>query len=354
MVDARTVSTKVTGLLEYVDELVLVHPFVNANGVRPEFSPVDHPEQFREQTLRSVFLLMVLEPGITDGRIHLVPDPLDYDAGFRNEIMAIAERNGDEVRMGPIDKKLAQTLGHDEMMRAIKRLPPTELKAYIKRRIPSDAPQMTEAVIDSIVNLWKKEIEEDPLALLDPLRSDEPGEFRILKGFARETGLFVATLTGSMIYTDSDTQWERLHENDGVNQYELDPETEAVARCLDHFYIEVPTLSYYHEVEPSGASEVRALLRRVAVALREGVKFDANVQVTEAQLHPLEGESLKYKLRASAPRNGFQRTDVSRLVLTFGRLDDVAPVQLGLFLEPISQNGEAHETSTDSSAASES
>ncbi|MET3140233.1 hypothetical protein AAKU61_004622 [Undibacterium sp. GrIS 1.2] len=89
MMDARTLLKKITGMLAYVDELVLVHPFVNANGVRPEFSPIYHPEQFRDQTLRSVFLLMVLEPGIRAGRIHLVPDPLDYDAGFRDEIVSV-------------------------------------------------------------------------------------------------------------------------------------------------------------------------------------------------------------------------------------------------------------------------
>ncbi len=31
--------------------------------------------------------------------------------------------------------------------------------------------------------------------------------------------------------------------------------------------------------------------------------------------------------------NGFQRSDVSRLVLTFGRLQGVAPVRLAIFLE---------------------
>lgn len=357
MMDARTISTKVTGMLAYVDELVLVHPFLNANGVRPDFSPVRHPEQFRDQTLRNVFLLMVLEPGIRAGRIHLVPDPLDYDAGFRNEIMSIAERSGDEVKLGPIDKALSRTLGHDEMMRAIKRLPPAELKVYIKRRIPKDSEQLTEAEIDSVVSLWKKEIEEDPLTLLDPLRSSgEGGEFKILKGFARETGLYVATLTGSIVYTDSDTQWARLHETDGVHRYEPDPATEEAIRCLDNLYIKVPTLTYYHQVEPSGASETRALLRRVAVALRAGVALDVDAKATAGEAHPPEEEGLLiYKLRSSVPLNGFQRTDVSRLVLTFGRLDDVVPVQLGLFLEPVSQAEDMQEASwpVDSPATSD-
>jgi hypothetical protein len=345
--DARTLSTTVTGMLAYVDELVLVHPFLNANGLRPKFSPVHNPALFRDQTLRNVFLLMVLEPDIRAGRIHLVPDPLDYDAGFRNEIKAIAERSGDQVNLGPIDEALSEALCHDEMMRAVKRLPPAELKAYIKRRIPRDTEQLTEAAIDMIVGRWKQEIEDDPLALLDSLcSSGEDGEFKTLKGFARETGLYVATLTGSIVYTDSDTQWARLHETDGVHLYESDPGAEEAVRCLDRLYIQVPTLTYHHQIEPSGASETRALLRRVAVALREGEALDVDAQATAAEAHqPEEEGSLIRKLRSSVPLNGFQRTDVSRLVLTFGRLEDVVPVRLGLFLEPVLQAGHMQEAS---------
>lgn len=109
-------------------------------------------------------------------------------------------------------------------------------------------------------------------------------------------------------------------------------------------YINLPTLTYHHQVEPSGASETRGFFRRVAIALRAGVALDVDTQTAAAETHPTEAEgSLIYKLRSSVPLNGFQRTDVSRLVLTFGRLEDVVPVQLGLFLEPVSQSGQMQE-----------
>ena len=43
---------------------------------------------------------------------------------------------------------------------------------------------------------------------------------------------------------------------------------------------------------------------------------------------------MTYDVRASAPAGGFLRTDVSRLVLTFGRTEDVDPVRLAIFLKP--------------------
>lgn len=336
MVDARTISTKVTGMLPYFDELVLVHPFVNANGVRPKFSPIHQPAQFREQTLRSVFTLMLLEPAIRSGRVHLVPDPIDYDAGFRDEIMAITDQTADKTELGPIDEAFARALGHDEMMRVIKRLPPAEMKAYLKQRVPDDSQELTDADIDSVVRLWKRDIEEDPFALFDPPSlSDEGGEFKIFKGFGREAGLFVATLTGSFVYTDSDTHWVRLHESDGIHFYEPDPAAEAAVRLMDGRDIEVPTLTYHHRVEPAAANETRVLLRDVALALRPGVALQASAPVSAAASPPGDEGLLTFKVRASVPLGGFQRTDVSRLVLTFGRIDDVAPVRLALFLQSI-------------------
>ncbi|MGX9700548.1 hypothetical protein ACWYXK_26630 [Janthinobacterium lividum] len=334
MVDARTLATKVTSMLAYVDELILVHPFANANSIREEFSPLHNPAKYRPQTLRSVFMLMVLEPAIRAGRIHLVPDPLDYDAGFRDEIKAITGRLDEEVKLGPIDEALSRTFMRDEMMRAVKRLPPAEIKAYIKQHLLEDLEPLTETDIDSVVESWKQEIEEDPLALLHPLgSSDAGGELHLLKGFARETGLFVATLTGSIVYTDSDTQWARLHDTDGVRHYGQDPTAGDVVRSLDNLPIEVSTSTYYHQVEPFGSGETRELLRRVAIALRAGVVPDTTGEVPK----PQRDGSPTYRLQSSVPLNGFQRTDVSRLVLTFGRLEDVVPVQLGLFLDPVLQ-----------------
>ncbi|HSD39476.1 MAG TPA: DUF4238 domain-containing protein [Rhodocyclaceae bacterium] len=343
MTDARTASN-VVGMLAYIDELVLVHPFVNANGVRPEFSPTHHPAKFREQTLRSVFLLLILEPYIRDGRVHLIPDPLDYDAGFRGEIMGIAEDSSlDEVELGPIDKALADAFSRDEMMRVIKRLPPSNMKAYIAQHSPEES----EATIDAVVRIWKEELESDPLALLDPPPSSEAGgEFKILKGFARETGLFIATLTGSFIYTDSDTNWRRLHETDGVRRYEEDPLSADVVRHMGNLKIEVPTLTYEHQVEPPGAAGIREFFRDIVRALRTTTALDVGAPAVVEEWASSPEQGLRpYKLQASMPVKGFQRTDVSRLVLTFGRLDDVAPVRLAVFLDPVTKTSGVRDSS---------
>ncbi|MDF9775381.1 DUF4238 domain-containing protein [Pseudomonas baetica] len=338
MTDARTLSAKITGMLAYMDELVVAHPFINANAVRKEFSPLHQPASYRAQTLQNIFALLVLEPAIREGRIHLVPDPSDFDCDFRSEIMAINDRAGGEVEIGPSDKAMVRGLGREEMMRAIKRLSSNEMKNYIRRLDPTGSKGLTDAGIDSVVKTWRAEVERDPLALLTPVpQKTQHGEFKIMKGFARETGLYVATLTGAFVYTDSDTQWARLHQTDGVHRYEEDPAAKEIAAQLELKQIQVPTLTYYHESLPKDSDTIRALLREVAMALRKGATFE--VGATAAEREPTNAtreaeQLLTFNLRASIPAGGFQRTDVTRLLMTFGRMEDVPPVRLALFFEP--------------------
>lgn len=339
MTDERTLSERVTGMLAYVDELIVVHPFINANAVRKEFSPVHQPASYRDQTLRNVFALLVLERAILAGRVHLIPDPLDFNPGFRKEIMAITDGTVGKVELGPLDKAKTRELERDEMMRFIKRLPPDEMKAYLRSHVPPGSKELTDADIDAVVIAWREDVERDPMALLTPPPTvGQGGEFRMMKSFAREAGLYVATLTGAFVYTDSDTQWERLHQTDGVHRYEQDPAAEKVLGRLTALRIKVPSPTYHHESEPEGASTTRAFLRTVVMALRAGTSLDAALMMVEPAVEPTpEDEMLPTcGLRASIPVAGFQRTDVSRLVLTFGRLEDVPPVRLALFVEPIS------------------
>lgn len=339
MTDASTVCALVVGMLAYVDEVIAVHPFINANGVRPEFSPIEQPAQHRNQTLRNVFTMLVLEPFIAAGRLHLIPDPLDYDAGFRQEIFSITKQFEGKGGLGPLDKKYAETLSKDELMRYIKRLPLDDLKAQLLRTIPEGKVRLTEDEMDSVVRLWKKELEDDPLALLEPLGSSgTSGELRFMKGFSRETGLFIATLTGAFVYTNSDTMWTRLHHTDGVHFYESDPASAKAIGYLDGRHVQVPAQLLGHPVESAFADSIREQLRKISLALFHGKSMDIEAPKGDSADSSLDDNELRtFKLRTSMPLNGFRRTDVLRLVLTFGRLQDVSPVRLAIFLEPVLQ-----------------
>ncbi|HTE41869.1 MAG TPA: DUF4238 domain-containing protein, partial [Steroidobacteraceae bacterium] len=103
LVDPRTIAASVTSWLAYFDEIIIVHPFPNPSYMRPEFSPTHSPAQHKSQTLKNVSLLLSLMPLIEAGLIHLVPDPMEFNAEFRQRIMAMAESRGAGFKLDKTD-----------------------------------------------------------------------------------------------------------------------------------------------------------------------------------------------------------------------------------------------------------
>lgn len=343
-VDPRTLNTSVSGLLAYFDELVLSHPFVNSHGVRPEYSPIKSPARYKEQTLRNVYALLILEPFIRAGRIHLVPDPVDYDEGFRQEILDIVDSLRSEANeLGPNDRAMADAMSRDMYLRAIRRLPPDRMRAFFKQQTAGARDEFSDDDIEAAVVGFLRQNEEDDLALLQPIAtSREGGELQMMKGFGRETGLYVASLTGSFIYTASEMHCDRLHRSDGVREYLPDPEEAAAVEDLGRLTLEVPEDFYVHPAEPRNAQVDRRLIREIALALSRGDKWKPNAtsETQGAPAQPSSYTTIKLGVVASVPLGGFLRTDVSRLVLTFGRTVDVTPVRLVLLVRPRTERSE--------------
>ena len=63
----------------YADQIIIVNPFDNPNLMADKFNPVIHPEEWRIQTLRLVFHLMLLAPWIEAGLVVLIPDRGDFN-----------------------------------------------------------------------------------------------------------------------------------------------------------------------------------------------------------------------------------------------------------------------------------
>lgn len=330
LVDARTLQLNVAGVLPYFDEIVMAHPFINAKGVRPEFSPITTPHKFKEQTLRNVFILLLFEDAIDEGRIHLIPDPLDYNEGYREEIKSIIEPDNQSLKWSSNDEWLIEKLIADERMQMIKRLPEKDLRAYVRSKIPDIAG----SVLDATVERLKRELEDDPLALLQsPRRGEEEGNYLTQKAFARETGLFIATLTGSVVVVDSDAVWHRLHEADGTHVIEQDDEWQLAMSPLTQVDLHLPEETIGHTTEPPNAIPVRRALQAIAQALWKGQRPRNDVCLAVNFPSVGDDETFAVTLEPSIPVGGFRRRDVTRLLLTFGAGDDWRPVPLALLLK---------------------
>ena len=339
--DPRTVETTILGCLPYFDEVVLAHPFLNASN-KAEFSPTRSPSQHKTQTLKNVLLLLILEPYIGSGYVHLIPDPGDFNPQFGMSAIQMARERAADWKPGPQSRNPLNALAKDDHHRYLCQLPEGSLGRFFR----SHAPEPSDAEIESAIGDMKWERASDPNALLQPVEPGDAGaQFLYIKGYGLEAAMYLATLTGSSIYTEA-SYWQQLH----MHAMQADPMADSVwipvveaLRAVD-FPIDMsaPTLL---EVRRAGRfGGMRAAMRRFAEAVRQPAgpprPDQIALQFTKAA-QALNGEwadvpralPLIGNAELSAPTGGFERNDVRRLLLTFGRAKSVHPIPFAMLIK---------------------
>lgn len=345
VVDPRTVVTNVLAWLPYFDEIVILNPFVNGALLKPEFSPTKAPGSFKAQTLKNAFLLLMLEPFIRLGIVHLVPDPGDFNFDFQRAILKMArERAGDE-ELDDCDLETLGKFGREDYMRAIRALPAESLR----RIIANSAPQTSEAEIDGIVEYLKRQHEDDPFAVLQPI-PQKGGSFQIMKSFNLELGLFVAQLTGSVLYTDLQFHWRHIHQSRDITGRLVE------SKSWPHF---APVVDRVRGISFLLSTDLEALVRTRADRRLEDVRSNLGNVVRLARLGDLASRNeikdvvgafhrtrknirrewmsgnehderplFVGKVELSIPNPGIERTTVNRMLVTFAPGRQVTPVPM--------------------------
>ncbi len=199
LVDPRTIVATVLGWLRYFDEIIVPGPFVHFARIKPEFSPVESPSKFKEQTIRNVLLLFTLAPFIEKGLVHLVPDPMDFSFSLREEILSIGRQKSEFVRPEDLNEGLIRRLQRDDMKRILGRLPDDALR----RQLRLATPDLDDATLEDVIKHIRDSHIKDPLSLIQPLLPGEEGaQFRQMRGINFELAVFLSQLTGAAIYTD--------------------------------------------------------------------------------------------------------------------------------------------------------
>jgi hypothetical protein len=329
--DPRALPLHTTAWLSYFDELILPHPFLNAARLKPEYSPSASPRKFREQTLHNVFMLLALEPHIFAGTVHLLPDPADLDDTYRQEVWPMAEARAKELQFSDEDEQFIKALSRDKFMRSIKRLPDGDLLAFLQR----DGPIIPADELSAVIALWKRELQEDPLALLQPIEPGEAGaQVQTTKSFNLETAMFLASLSGSLLYSDMDVMWNQICEPDGERRFDT-------ASAWGEVLQQVGSLDF--PLYPNGPSAVeslpavhqlRSLIQTLVSCATERSSPDQVQRLVHAYAEDQTAKQERHvphligRLQLAVPQEGFMRNEVVRLLLTFGRAIDARPISL--------------------------
>ena len=350
--DPRTISVSVISALAYFDEIFVVNPFPNPAYIAQEHSPTKSPARHKSQLLKNVFVLQLLEPFINAGIVHLVPDPLEYNADFRRSLMAAIEARTASWEMKKEEMKRGEALAQDEFWRLMLRRPEDQLRREMQAANPGIGAELREHTVTAA----KQELANDPLALLQPISGGEGGaELQILRGMSLELALFVAHLTGAAIYTDERGSWRQLHEHTGAATesgrrsrwaplsekltsltlaFEADPQINGeirssgklgrVRRIFRQIWSAMP-------MQGDGV-DVKATATRLAAALesaseRAGMEWDA----CDAESGP--PARFRGRFVCSAPEKGFRLNSVYRHLITSGRTNYLSSVPIAFFLE---------------------
>jgi hypothetical protein len=346
LVDARTITYSVTSWLQYFDEIVAIHPFSNARTIRPEYSPIESPEKHKTQTLKNVMLLLVLQPFIERGLIHLVPDPMEFNAAIRQTILSLGKEYRSS-RPSPLkqDPEL-EALARDDFQRSLLRLSESALRDMIR----DSAPDMSKEKLDGVVDYMRRKRAKDPLALLQD-GFEKNGELMMQRGISIPIGLFLAHLTGAVPYSDLNTWWGHLQDFATQNKADENATSGPIVEALksaslifgvDHnFVLAARDLASVTSLRCAIRSSYKSLseeqpdaaqIDQQAFELAENARLAAEEALKLAGSFPTSAFWLR-SMNCIAPAHGLSMRQAHRLLIAFGNGRHAAKIPFALLGE---------------------
>jgi uncharacterized protein YchJ len=332
--DPRTMGESIISLVPLFDQVLVLNPFLNPRHIAPDANPLQHPVAHKQQMLKNIAFLFELGALIEANKVVLVPDPGDFNAAFRQSMHVIAQQRTAGWEMSEEHLAEYRWLGEDDFRRSLRQLSPKALA----ERLKDAGTELSDEMLAEMVDYLRKEAEDDPLALLQPLQpGKDNGHFHILRGVNLELALYLAQVTGAIPVTDSGALWEHLHLHTRASR-DLDGEAERTR------FMAVSYRGYLHPDDALAASGLPSalFLRKVLLAtqlpLEELVPVPTRLQATGAvfQAAPLDlgadathpGLVAPMQLTLSMPSAGFASATAQRLNVAFGR--DHAPLRIPL------------------------
>jgi len=100
----------------YADQIVIINPFDNPNVMAEKFNPIYHPGEWKLQTIRLVYHLLLLAPWVEAGLVILIPDPGEFDRQLRVKTWALAATRLKGWKASDEDLDLSATKQRDKKM----------------------------------------------------------------------------------------------------------------------------------------------------------------------------------------------------------------------------------------------
>ncbi|WP_299346513.1 DUF4238 domain-containing protein [uncultured Maritalea sp.] len=203
----KLISEFALGASVYFGEIIMQHPFINPMSLAKDKRPTEDPHAYRGEVLKSLLAFLSIFPLVEAGRVHLIPDPWDFDLHLRNQTMRMAEARRAQFSFNPKDDARMKAIFDEDLDRMMLGLPNEALLSQLAQAPGSEQFTDPEQVLEYIAQVKLA----DPLAVLQENSVGTGGQFDIIKLIPNfEMSMYLAQATGAQILTDSPFRWKEL------------------------------------------------------------------------------------------------------------------------------------------------
>jgi hypothetical protein len=188
----------------YADQILLTNPFQNPNNIAEKYNPIVHPEEWKAETLKLLFHLMILAPWIDDGLVVLIPNPGEFNWDLRIKTWTLAT----ERLKGwtPSDEDLDESQFKKRMQREFLRAP----RQYWDRMAREVEPSLSDSDREVFLDRIEHDRASDPLLLNETMDNMPPQLCMTHTGANLEMGMYICQATGAFPYTNMRFRWKEI------------------------------------------------------------------------------------------------------------------------------------------------
>ncbi len=192
----------------YFGEIIIQHPFMHPKCVSKEFNPIEKPEQFRLEFLKSVLSFITIMPLVEIGVVNLVPDPCFFDHHLQRQTLHIAKERSKHLNLKVQDDPRSMKLIEDFHKMTQLMLP----NSTLLKKISNHSGEMSEAKRGLTLAYIQRLKESYPLLDLNNEGFQNQGGqmnlFQLAPNF--EIAMYLAQAIGGCIITDSPHRWKEI------------------------------------------------------------------------------------------------------------------------------------------------
>jgi hypothetical protein len=248
----------------YSDSIFVINPFINPHIIKPQYNPIENPDQYKADMLNLVHFLFSVAPWLESGMVYLLPDPGDLNVAIKWETARLAKARYGDRAPDESDLEEGRAQGRKELRRVLFALPDRQLL----RQLEKVGPAYTEKQKKCFLAYARQELRKDPIALEQPPGSNLKGgqmmPFRA--GTNLETALLICGVTGAFPYTNMSSVWRQIIEaRDEMSETARtwSPFTKAF-QSLDFRFLDNVDVRFAQSIREDGRLEgFRSLLRKV-------------------------------------------------------------------------------------------